>query len=79
MAHEQWADTLPLVPINHEERDFCSSRLHDDTSRSTGDHRSAAFVQDGYERQVGDEVDVQEEGNFLFGKASPSSEEPAIE
>ena len=79
MAHEQCADTLPLVPICHGERDLSSSRLQDDVTGSTDNHRSSGFGQFGYERQMVYEIDIQEEGNFLFGKASLWRKEPAIE
>jgi hypothetical protein len=68
MPHQQCADALPLMLVYHGERDLRPSRLHDDVTRSTDNHWSAAFVQDGYERQVVDEVDVQEEGDFILGE-----------
>jgi hypothetical protein len=70
MVHEQCADALSLVAVYHSERDLCPPGLHDDVTRSTYNHGPATFVKDRYESQVVDKVDVQEEGDFSFRKAS---------
>ena len=79
MMHESRAETLPLILIDHSERDLGLSRLHDDVTCAARDHRPAGLLHHGDEGHVIDEVDVQEESHFLLREAAFHGEEAAVQ
>ena len=70
MMHESRAETLPLILIDHSERDLGLSRLHDDVTCAARDHAPTAFAHDCDQCDVIDEVDVQEKLDFRLRKVS---------
>jgi hypothetical protein len=58
MMQEQSAETLPLIAVYNGEGDLCPSRLDYNATRSTHNHRPAVLIQDGYQRQMVDEIGV---------------------
>jgi len=55
MAHQRRAETLPLIFVDHSERDLGLSRAYNDKAPTAGDRRFAAFlvhaIPDGDERR----------------------------
>src|SRR5262249_40705121 len=78
MTHEGRAETLPLMLIDHRESDLGLSRLHDDVTGAARDHWPAVFVNDCDQRDVIDEVDVQEKLDFRLCEATFDGKETSI-
>src|ERR1700676_2554169 len=78
MAHQDRSNALALIGIDHDESDFGLAWLDDDKSSSARDNRMSIFIDLRNERDMGFEVDVQEEGQFRFGKALLWREEASL-
>ena len=70
MSHERRTDALPLVLVDHGESHFRRSWVHDHITRTARDRGPAVFLDDCDQRDVVDEVDVQEKIDFRFRKAA---------
>src|SRR6266511_2264994 len=79
MTHECCAETLPLILVDHSESDLGPSRLHDDVTCAARDHGPAAFLHYCDQRDVVDEVDVQEKPDFRLGEVASYSKETTVE
>jgi hypothetical protein len=79
MTQQRAADTLPLVFIDHGERDLGRSRSHDDVASATDDCSRAPFFNRRDQSDMIDEIDVREEFDFLFRKVAFRAEETALQ
>ena len=66
MAHQDRADALTLIGVNHDEGDFGLAWLDDDISAATHNSRSSNFVDLRYECDMGVEIDIEKERYFLL-------------
>jgi hypothetical protein len=78
MMHECGTDTLSLVCVDYGESHFGLSRLYDDVTSAARDRGPTAFVQDCDQRDVIDEVDIQEKLDFRLRKVSFYGKETAV-
>src|SRR6185295_13629066 len=76
VAQQRCADTLTLVLINHNKGQLRRSRLGDDITAAADDLLLPAVVGRGNERDMVDEVDVQEKGDLLWVELAFGREEP---
>src|SRR3712207_3973199 len=79
MAHQCRADPLPLVLVNDSKSHLGCPRLSDNVTRASDDHGVAVLVHHGHQGDVGDEIDVHEECDFLLREATLGSKEAAEE
>jgi hypothetical protein len=78
VTHKRRADTLPLVFVDDGESHLRLSRLHDDVAGAAHDHRAGAFLHHRDQGDMVDEVDVQEERDFLLAEVALYLEETAV-
>src|SRR5262249_5650081 len=78
VMHECSAETLLLVLVDDSESHFGLSRLHDDVAGAARDHGPAVFVHDRDQRDVIDEVGVQEKLDFRLCEATFDGKETTI-
>ena len=79
MTHQCCTDTLSLIPIDHGKSDLGLSTFDCNVASASDYRRLTAFVYHRHQGHMMDEVDVQEECDFLFGKVALYAEEAAIE
>src|SRR6476659_4049367 len=77
VAHERLPDSLSLTLVRNEECRLSLPRLRYDIATSARDYSSAAFLY-GDERDVVDEIDVQEIVGLIFAEAALRCEETPI-
>src|SRR5271166_4406909 len=78
MAHQRGTDPLGLIVIDDAERRLGLARLHDDIARAADDHRPAVFIGDRHQRDVFDEVDVEEMVGLLLRKLPLGGKEAMV-
>ena len=64
MAQQCGADGLSLVLIDNSKREFGLSGLHDDIAPAADDRGPPSFLNDRDQRDMIDEVDIDEEMRF---------------
>jgi len=79
MAHQNRTNTLPLVFVDHGERQLGLSRGDNDITATADDDRPAVFFPHCDQGNVIDKIDIDEERGFLLAKLALHSEETAIE
>src|SRR3954451_14640200 len=65
MAHESAADSLPRLSADNDNRARAAAGLPQEIPAASHNRASAAFVNDGDERDLRDEVDIHEKKGFL--------------
>src|SRR4029077_13188922 len=78
VAHKRRADTSALLFVDDGESHLRLSRLHDDVTGAAHDRAARAFLHSD-QGDVLDEVDVQEERDFLLAEVALYLEETAVE
>src|SRR5262245_4279174 len=79
LVHQRCTDTLPLVLVDHVEGHLSFLRVYNDVASAANYHGSAAFFHHCNQGHVVDEVNIQEECDFLLCKAALYREETVIE
>src|SRR5260370_12238018 len=69
MAHENRADPLALICVDHDESAVGLACPDNDMTSAAGDSRASAFIDLRDERDVALEIDVEEEGHLLLREA----------
>src|SRR5262245_43215048 len=76
MAQQRGADPLALVPIDDNEGHLGHFRLADDVASPPDNRWSATVFGLGHQRDMVDEVDLQEKSDFLLAELAFCREEP---
>ena len=79
MPKQRRPNSLSLVFVDDRERDFGRAGFCDDITPGTDDGIFSVFVYRSHERDMRDEVDVDEEIDLSFTKAAFGTKEAAIE
>src|SRR2546423_304633 len=67
MAHKDCPDALTLVGVDDDERHLCATWLDVDVTAAAHDSRPPILGELGNERDVGLEINIEEEGHLPFG------------
>src|SRR5262245_54164333 len=78
MMHECPAETLALILVDHGESHLRLPGLNDDVTCAAHDHGLAALVNDCNQRDVIDEIDMQEKLDFRLGKVALHRKEAPV-
>lgn len=77
MAHQDRSEPLSLVIVDHRKRDFGPAGLCHDVASAAYNRAPSVHFRDRDQRHVIDEVDVEEEIEFLLAEFAANGEEAA--
>src|SRR5271166_612600 len=79
MAHQRRADAPAVIRIDDRERDLRDARLHDDIATAADDRRPAVFVGYRHQRDMFDEIDIEEVVGLLLRELALHCKEAMVE
>jgi hypothetical protein len=78
MAHQQPADRLSLVVVDHGEGELSLARLNHNVTPAADDPRPPVLCNDRDQGDMADKVDIDEKVDFLVGEVALYPEKPPI-